>query len=491
MITLLSINPLKRRGLTGLLGLSLDGSRLDGIVLRRANGSLQPQQTFSVALSLDPLTNDPELVGREIRNHLDAAGVRERYCAVCLPLKWALSTYTKLPKLPEADVASFLQIEAERGFPCDVSTLLLATSRSKTPAGEEYATLVGIPRSHIAGLEAVLKAAQLRPVSFSLGITALQPAGTGAADGTLTLAIGESQVGLQVTCGGGVASLRALEGALVTEGGQRQLHADLVSREVRITLGQLPAEFRSSVRRVRIFGARELAQKLADEIELRLEALDLKVELVGGYDAGEFDASLPPTTAVSPACSLAAAALAGRGPQFEFLPPKVTAWQQFAARYSSGKLRMTLTIAGGVALVVLGLFAYQQVQILTLGARWAQMQKTVTELRDTQKKIGQFRPWYDESFSAMTILKSLTEAFPSDGAVTAKIVEIRDLNTVMCSGEARDNRSLMATLKNLRAVPQITDVSQGPSRGQSPSMQFSFTFHWTEGAKSAGGSNAN
>src|SRR5215470_2083736 len=112
----------RRRRSTSVLGITLDGSRLDGILLRRTNGSVQVQQTFSVTLSLDPLTNDPELVGREIRNHLAAAGVRERHCVVGLPLKWALTTHTRIPELPEADVASFLQIEAERGFPCDVST---------------------------------------------------------------------------------------------------------------------------------------------------------------------------------------------------------------------------------------------------------------------------------------------------------------------------------------------------------------------------------
>jgi hypothetical protein len=38
-------------------------------------------------------------------------------------------------------------------------------------------------------------------------------------------------VGLQITCGGGVAALRALEGAIENEGGRRTLHADLVARE--------------------------------------------------------------------------------------------------------------------------------------------------------------------------------------------------------------------------------------------------------------------
>ncbi len=98
------------------------GSRWTGAVstASRCGAPMAPctfNSPFSVSLSLDPLTNDPELVGREIRNHLDAVGIRERHCVVGLPLKWALTTHLEVPELPEADVASFLQIEAERGFP--------------------------------------------------------------------------------------------------------------------------------------------------------------------------------------------------------------------------------------------------------------------------------------------------------------------------------------------------------------------------------------
>ena len=225
MNNILKINFRKRKKLSSVLGLALDGSRLDGVVLRRVNGSLQLQQSFSVALTLDPLTAAPELVGREIRNQLDAAGVRERHCVFGVPLKWVLTAHTELPPLPEADAASLLQMEAERGFPTDVATLQLASSRCPLAADKKHVLLAGIPGAHIATLEQVLAAAKLKPVSFALGLAALQPPAAENSNGVLALAIGESTVSLQITCGGGVAALRALEGAIENPTAGRTLHA--------------------------------------------------------------------------------------------------------------------------------------------------------------------------------------------------------------------------------------------------------------------------
>ena len=61
----------RRRAPSSVLGLALDGNRLEGAWLRRSNGSLRLQKAFAATLALNPLTGDPELVGREIRNHLD------------------------------------------------------------------------------------------------------------------------------------------------------------------------------------------------------------------------------------------------------------------------------------------------------------------------------------------------------------------------------------------------------------------------------------
>jgi hypothetical protein len=484
MLDVITMKLRRRERLMSVLGLALDGSRLDGVVLRRTNGSMEAQQTISASLSLDPLTNDPELVGREIRNQLDAAEVRERNCAVGLPLKWALTTHVELPALPEEDLVSFLQLEAERGFPCDSSTLHVVVSRCPAPSGKQHALLVGIPKNHLEILDRVLRVAKLRPVSFSLGITALQPPKSDS-DGVLALSIGQTYVDLQVTTGGGIYTLRALEGALELEGSRRVLHADAVAREVRITLGQLPAELRDSIRAIRIFGPRELAQELADELELRLEVTGLKAEPVQNYEGAEFGLTLKGNVPVSPACSLGAARLAGRPNEFEFLPPRVTPWQQAMAKYSSGKSRTALTAVGAVGLVVGAIFFFQQCQLWRYEAQWSKISKASADLEAIQRQVNTYRPWYDETVRGLTILRSLTQAFPEDGSVTAKTVEIRDLNQVTCTGTARNYQSLLQTVQRLRVIPQVRDANLGPTRGQSPALQFSFSFVWNEGARNA------
>ncbi len=476
MIDLKNILSRRRPAATSLLGLALDGSRLHGVWLKRVNGALQIQASFSVVLSLDPLTAAPELAGREIRNHLDAAEIRERRCVVALPLKWAMAAHTALPQLAEADVASFLQIEAERSFPCDVATLVTATSFCQTASGQRYAAFVGVPRNQIATLEAVLRAAKLQPEFFSLGITALQPVDR---DGALALTIGESHVGLQVTCGGGVVALRSLEGAMESEGGRRTLRGDLVAREARITLGQLPEELRAAVRQVRIFGPPDLGQQLADEVQRRLAVMNLTVVVVSTYDPKEFGVQLPPAAPVSAAFSLAAAQLVGRPLPFDFLPPKISPWQQLSSRYATGKLRKAGAVAAGVLLLVIGAFGFQQVQLWRLRVRWADMQVKVGELETTQQKIRQYRPWFDESLRSLSILRQLTMSFPEDGVVTAKTVEIRDANLVTCTGSARDNASLLRTLAKLRDASNVSDLKVDRIQGKSP-IQFTFDFRWVE-----------
>ena len=469
----------KRKKLTTLLGLTLDGSKLEGVVLRRTNGALQRLQSFSAQLTLDPLTAAPELVGREIRNQLDAAGVRERDCIVGVPLKWVLTAQTELPPLPEADTQSLLQMEAEKGFHSDVTALQIASSRSPLTGDKQFVLLAAIPNTHIGALEQVLAAAKLKPVSFGLGISALQSPAAEKSNGVLALAIGESHVGLQITAGG-VVALRGLEGAIENEAGRRTLQPEVATREARVTLGQLPGELREKVKRIRIFGPRELAQQLADEMDLRFEPMGLKVEVMAAYASDEFGVTLPPETSLSPAFSLAARYLTEQKPAFEFLPPKPTLIEQFVTKYSSGRLRTTGAIAAGVAAIILSIFLIQQIQLWHLRSQWSHMQAKVTDLQHISDQIRQYRPWYDGTFRSLAILRELSLAFSEDGTVTAKAIEIRGDGTVNCSGNALNNSALLATLAKLRAADGVSDLKVEQIRGKTP-MQFVFGFKYANG----------
>ena len=474
---------LKSHRPSSLLGLALQGRQLEGVVLRRSNGTLKVVQTFRTSLSLDPLANDSELVGREIRNHLDEAGIRERHCAVCVPLQWTLTLQAKVPELPEQDVPSFLQIEAERGFPYAPDDLSIAISRYRAPHGEQYASLVAIPKSHLTLLEKVLRAARLKPLSFSLGVAALQEVDEESAAGLLTLAVEESCIDLQVSSWGGVVALRALENVIETEGAERHIDADLVIREIRITLGQLPKELRETVRRIKVFGRADLTRPLIEGMTPLAEEMGLRVQLgtlsqVEGYEAQGSDQA----NAVV-AVGLAARRLAGRPTVFEFLPPRVSAWNLAAAKFSSRRLLYAGASAAAAVLLIGGAFLWQQWRLSNLEAQWRTIQPRVDNVEMLQQQARKFRPWFDESVRSLRIIRRLTEAFPEDGAVSVKTLEIKKLDEVSCRGQARDNPALLKLLDQLHDAAQIANlkVQQVQSQGKSP-LLFNLSFRWIEGA---------
>jgi hypothetical protein len=464
-----------------LLGLALDGNRLEGVVVRRTNGSVAIAKSFACSLSLDPLKDDPALVGREIRKQLDAAGIRDRRCAVGLPLNWAMTLTTALPDLPENDLASYLDITAERGFPLSPGALLLAHSRFQVASDNPAATLVAVPREHVAHLESALRAAQLRPISFSLGIAALQPPEAGSSEGVLALFSGETSIALQVTAGGGVAVLRIIEDAFELEGAGHRLQVDHLIRELRITLGQLPASIRQSIRRLRVFGQTQAAAGLITQLAPRLAELGLRAEGVSQYAPGTFQFQLPSDHAVSPALSLALRHLSGEKPLLEFLPPKISPWRQFQTRYPAGRLAYAGAAAGAVLLLTLVAFLVQQGQLMRWQSQWTAMEPDVAQLESMQRDIQAYRPWFDESFRCLSILQRLTESFPEQGSVTAKTVEIRP-TSVVCTGTAQDSPALLQTLDRLRGSSGIDSIQVEQMRGTSP-LQFTFNFQWTDGGR--------
>jgi len=456
------------------LGLSLDGNRLEGVVVRRTNGHVQIRQHFAANLALSPLTGDPELAGREIRNHLDKAGIREKRVAFCVPLNCVLSLQTSVPDMPEAERADFLQLEAERGFHSD--DLIVANSIFKNAKGGAFATLLSVSRGNVGALEAALGAAKLKPATFGLGIAAMQPAAQDPGRRIFTLVVGANSIGLQVTAGGGIVALRSLDGAIEMEGAQRRLSAELVARELRITQGQLPGELGTAGSVLRIFGQTEMAKQLAADLTSRLPALGLTLEMAQRASNANFDGAVPPEIALSPALALAADWARGATSNPEFLPPKIQAWQQFAAKGLTPRLMIRAGATVGFAVFcVIAAFGWQQWKIHSLQRQLDAISTPVAAIDHAQDQIRTFRSWYDNQFRALQGLRKLTQAFSDDGAVAAKTVEIRNLASVTCSGTARDNQAFLAMHDKLGRLEGVSGLHAEVPRAQKP-LQFTINF---------------
>src|SRR5262249_37391391 len=152
---------------------------------------------------------------------------------------------------------------------------------------------------------------------------------------------------------------------------------------------------RDAVKRLRVFGRNEAAQELAEELKASAESLGLKLEHLRDHPATEFGLKIPSGTAVSAALGVAVGGVA-ESAGMEFLPPKISAWKQFAARYSAGKLAYAGAGAGAVALVVLLSFFAQQIVLWRWEAKWKAMETQVGDLTKVREQIRRYRPWFDD-----------------------------------------------------------------------------------------------
>lgn len=197
-----------KKRLQSVLGLTLTDGQLRAFHVTHSKGRIEVVKAASAALTLDLLHPEPELIGREIRNHLEAAGIRERHCVVGLPPRWLMSQHTNVPELSAEDTASFLQIEAEKGFPVDPGRLQIARSFQRSAAGAKYVTQLAARNEQIDQLSAVLRAAGLKPVSYAVGLAVLPQAQAPAGVGRVLVAVEPAVVTLLAAAG--VASRRSV-----------------------------------------------------------------------------------------------------------------------------------------------------------------------------------------------------------------------------------------------------------------------------------------
>jgi hypothetical protein len=453
-----------------VLGLSLNEGRLAAVLMGRAKSGLAEVQSTTAAPSLDLLQPEAALVGREIANQLEAAGIRERRCVIALPPGWIMSQQSPLPDLPPADLDSLLQLEAEQGFPCDPAQLQIARSIQRVGAAA-FVTQLAVRREHLDRLAAVARAAGLKPVGFSIGQFAAPTGGMTGAGGQITVALEGRAATLVVAVGGGLAAFRTCEAAIESEAGERVANSPAVARELRITFEQVPAALRGQLRRLVLCGDEALAAQLAARVGSWAATVGLAVEIRPAPPGG-----LGESIAREIGCDW----LEPTGPRIEFMPPRRGRWEAVRIRYSSKRLATAGAAAGAALALTLAAFGWQEIRLWSLRSEWEGMRMQAADLQALQDRIRDYRPWYDRSLPDLRILARVTQCFPENGSLTAKSFDLHQLaaaTAVTISGTARDGQALLRTQEKLRKSGEIQNVKVESISGKMPA-QFTLTFRW-------------
>ncbi len=451
-----------------VLAITLESGRVAVDVVRRDEGGSSVARSFTLPLGADAVIADSEKAGKQLAEQLAANGIRERRCVVCVPAGWALTTSADMPDVAGEDLRGYLELRAEREFPIPVADLRLAHCSYTLPDGKPRATLAAIPAKRAEAVERMLAAADCSAVSLSLGLDGCVTPPESPA--SLHFLANGNHVDVVIAAGGGIAALRSLPG--VVGENASTFDAPGFSREVRITLGRLPEVVREQVREALFGGAPDSAENLCIEIRQHLHRMGIGSRLERpAYKAG----------AEHPASALDAARryLLHELVVFEFVPPQINRWQEMATRFDSRGRRWM--IGAAVALVVLPMLAFfvRSRMESSLQSEWDGMKRNVSDLESVQQNIRRFRPWFDASPLNLQALESLTAAFPEQGDVWAKNVQIGEDFKVTCNGFAQNQPALLGLLDRLRARPDVTGVQVQQVRGEKP-VQFSLTYKWVQ-----------
>ena len=458
----------KRLQARSLLALTLEADRLLVAVVRTEGSEGRRVAPLSLPVGAEEVFRNPEKAGQVLASALEAAGIREKRCVVCVPPSWALSASTELPAVSPDDLRGYLELRAEREFSLPPGEMRLAFCPYDLPDGQRRATLAAITGKRLQAIEDMARAAGRKAVSVSLALN-------GALTDTtprLHLHADGGHADVIVTAGGGIAALRSLPGpgpATGEEGAGPAFNAVAFCREVRITLGRLPAAVRESVRDVAFGGEESAARTLRAETAAFFE----RTGLVTGAEPYRRPGNESPGSGGT----AAARYLRGGAVPFEFLVPVPGRWEGIVRWLGVPRHRRLALIALGIILLPVLVFFVRSEMEDHLQARWEGMRDNVAELDALQGKTRRFRPWFDPVPQNLHALDRLMAAFPEAGDVWAKSIQVGSGYKISCTGFARNQAALLATLARLRGQHGVTELKLQQTRGADP-IQFLFTYKW-------------
>jgi len=458
---------LRRNG--SILGLSLEPDEVKICRLRRpAKKAVEAGTPISVPLGALAFRSDPVNTGVVLRHHLKAAGLGPQKCVVCIPLTWAFTAVVELPELSEADLQGYIAMEAERRFPLPANELIINAVHPHVEQGVRRALLLGVPAHYVQSVEAALKAARLQPLAITLAASALADE-IPDANGVL-LQIGKGFVDLAVMGDGGLLALRNL---IWSEGSSATVNPPDVreiARQLRISLAQVTPERRALLKTATLYGGADWSMELRFALSEALSSQGMTLS----EGAVNSVASAPQT---SSALLAAGARMLSGAPLSVNVLPKRKSRLHASTRFTPKNIRQAAMLAASLIILLIGAFWWQGERLATLQATWTAIGPRVDSVKALQERVRKYRTWYDDSAPSLSIPKSLALAFPEDGTVWVKSLNVKDGINVTCTGSARSGSEWRQVMDKLGKNGDLDTLQVVQTRGDTP-FGFTMTFRW-------------
>ncbi|MFB3894068.1 MAG: hypothetical protein ACE15C_18830 [Phycisphaerae bacterium] len=450
------------------LGLAVTEQGITAVEVGPSGGGRAVLHTAVLPFSKDLGLDQPEKLGKELRQALRRGGFTASRCLAGVAATWLAAREKILPAADEESLRGILSIATEREFASGPQELAFDfavsgsdkggdpnrdTSRLGTPV---VAMLAAMPRRMVDQLEAMARAAGVSLTGITSSATALAMATDGQVppSGRLVLCLLPHGVEMVVQAPGAPRMVRHLP-IHMEKGGPAV--AELTG-ELRRMLALAPAGT-GELRELLVWDCvgleRSQAESIGKGLDMPSRVCGLEADIgVSGNSSGT------PGGVLIQAAALAGGA--GQAPVIDFLHSRLAPRKQ--ARFSK---RTRLAAIAAAAVIAAGAFlVYEwQAKESELAGLQAQLNKSkdsVKQAREVTDRVKFADGWYDHRPKFLDCLLAITQAFPEDGRVWAVNLTIRENMDVSLTGKATTDRAAMDVLDRLRSDPRMANVKPGP-----------------------------
>lgn len=427
----------------------------------------------------------PDTTGKALAAFLRQQHFNASRAVVGVPARWLIAVEREIPPADLDLARATLRLQAERLAVAESGELVFDYAGTPDPAAATKVLLVAMRRERLDRIEKMIRAAGLSLVAVtSTGLALASAAGEGGG----MLMLGRS--GGEIVWGAG-ASPRMLRHVAITTNGHG-LPA----------LAPLGAELRRAAALARTNGALgDRGVLLMDGVGLPPEQLaelseksGVAVRVANPTEAAPAATATATVTATAdadppgrfaPAAALAVAGARSRPLPVDFIDSRLA--PEVKSRFGRGRVWaavVSVIIIGGLLALYL-VVRQRESQLAELNAELKELQPHIATAQATIDRLSYARGFYDNRPEMLEGLRELAMMFHDDERVWVNSFTLRENGKGQISGNAVDQKTVLALLGRLSANDRFSDVKmldmrEADARSREVSYSISFGFKPTE-----------